>query len=134
MILPGRLSSRKDLPQWGMLDSSQQFVGKNSLLIAKMVVDPKKSCIPIRVMNPTDETQIVYKDTTAAVLCPVEIVDGHEDEVPKKAECCFNTSLAADSHKKETKMVVPPHLADLWERSCEHLEDENGKSDRWQRC
>ena len=126
MIISGKLSTHKNLPEWGMLDPCTQFMQKNHLLVGKVLVDTASDTVPIRVMNLTDETQVVYEGSSAAVLCPVDVLESDSVGEPQDSEtilrCCSTTMR--ESSPGSNHADVPSHLVDLWERSCKHLEDD----------
>ena len=92
----------------------------NQLILATGLVDTSSNIIPLRVLNPTDYSCTLYKDTVAAMCEPVDLV-----EAPRiwqnNVACCQErakdgTLTDAVDNDRETPSV-PEHLSDLFQRS-----------------
>ncbi|MEW8546534.1 MAG: reverse transcriptase domain-containing protein [Candidatus Thiodiazotropha sp.] len=72
MIVKGRALDRVDSSGTGILEATESFVGRSGLLIAKSLVCPEFGVVPLRIMNLSNETFRLYKDTVAAMYEPIE--------------------------------------------------------------
>ena len=74
MLLPGRVSSPLAEGQW-MVSPLSHTPGRKPLVVARSLVPGKGRCFPFEVMNPTEESVVLYKGTHAALVEPVEIAE-----------------------------------------------------------
>ena len=88
------------------IETSPSLVEKSGVLVARSLVCPKEKQVPLRLMNTTNDTKVIYKKTLAAVgekpdaLFQKEDSDGQVDE------------------------EIPPYLEDLFQRSTVGLDAE----------
>ena len=110
-VIAGKLIRRGKHTVCGIIEPSSQFVSKNGILVGKSLVDPCNTLIPIRVMNPSDEPKVVFRDAVVGTYQPVLEVGSASSD----------SSEQSDTVSKEE--VLPEHLNDLFERSVEFLDE-----------
>ena len=108
-ILPGKLKRRGNHGNYGMIEPSELFVNKHNVLVGKTLVDSASNLIPVRVMNLTNEPQVIHKDTVVGVYQPVLEVTPDENHIVLE--------------NPKATVEVPVHLQDLLDRSSEFLSD-----------
>ncbi|KAJ7381312.1 hypothetical protein OS493_001433 [Desmophyllum pertusum] len=59
----------------GVLEVTAHFQERNNLLVARALVHTNQHNVPLRLLNPSNSAQIVFKRSIAAVCEPVESVD-----------------------------------------------------------
>ena len=77
-LVPARLIGLCGEALLGVKKGQERFTRRSQLLIAKTLVDLSNAVVPLRLFNPTDQPQTLYRDTIAAFREPVE-------DVPKPA-------------------------------------------------
>ena len=103
----------------GITEGQVRFTRKSQLLVAKTLVDLTNGVVPLRLFNPTDQPQTVYRDTIAAWCEPVEGISeasqpgGRTEDAPAGRACRVTPSTT----------VLPSHLDDLYRRTASCLEE-----------
>ena len=104
----------------GVLEATTHFQKRNNLLVARALVHTNQHNVPLRLLNPSDSAQTVFKRSIAAVCEPVESVDQGESD-PARVNCVRPPG-------KEDNLTgagnLPLHLVDLYERSVGQLNSE----------
>jgi hypothetical protein len=106
-----------------VVDNTSPSLRRMGLVVAKAVVDPSQGTVPIRVVNLSSEAQTLYKRACAATgetIASIEILGSQSEETMAKVHMVDVT----------TDEELPEHLQDLWERSTEHLTEEQGQKVR----
>ena len=109
MVIPGKLVQRGRQDLCGIVEPSETFVENHGMLVGKTLVNPCNKLIPLRIMNLSSEPKILYQDTVVGTFHPAIEID---DE-----------SLNETDLKKQSSLVLPVFLNDLYERSSVHLND-----------
>ena len=151
MVVEGRINKRGTSTSHGVVEPLKSFHSKTNLMIGRLLVDSSKPTVPIRVMNASNEDQILYKDTGMAIVQPgillsavnevqanqliqgVKISEKTTTEVPSSKDdvSVRNSEECLPEHEVPKPDVdvpvcgpLPSHLNDLWMRSCEGLTTE----------
>ena len=99
------------------LVSSRSNIDKTGLMMAYELVNIKNEIVPLRLMNVTDKVCKVKKNTVTA---QVEAVDPRNSVVTKnKVE-----NAKVDVNNVVESQEIPPHLLELYENSCNGLNEE----------
>ena len=53
------------------MEPALSIIEKTSLIIARTLFDTSKGSVPMRIINVTDDTRVLYRKTTAALGEPV---------------------------------------------------------------
>ena len=61
-------------PDWGVTEASFDTIRKHSVVAAQALVDSMHCVVPLRILNPTNYTVVLSRDTTVATLHPVRAV------------------------------------------------------------
>ena len=105
----------------GVLEATARFQEHNNLLVARALVHTNQPKVPLRLLNPSDSAQTVFKRSIAAVCEPVESVDQGRSG-PARVNCVTHSG-------KEDNFTgaggLPLHLVDLYERSIGQLNSEH---------
>ncbi|PIK53314.1 hypothetical protein BSL78_09793 [Apostichopus japonicus] len=118
MIL-GRISEGVQHWESALVEPAEKFIEKHKLLVAKSLVDPRNSKIPVRVFNPTSEVIKVYEGTVAATLEEASVLNVPSKNAPSRKQMVSMVTSISDNRKE-----VPEHVVDLLEIGTEHLADE----------
>ena len=145
-LVKARLSCKPRSATMGVIEPRETFLERYPLMLAKVLVDPQRDFIPIRIMNPTSDPITIMKKTIVGTCEEViEVIDESND-------CTSNCNTISNHNEKDevtsnhvehmmthnctptvtqncvdevtqsvTQNCVPPHLQDLWQRSCEGL-------------
>ena len=92
----------------GHLQPCQQFIERNSVLLANSVVNIGQGWVPLRVMNLDSKPVTLYQGSIAATCEVVDEVVPVSEKTDEKHECDVQGDLEGE---------IPEHLVDLWERS-----------------
>ena len=98
-------------PILGILEPTTRLMESNNLMLARTLVDTGAGLIPLRVLNPSDEPRMLYRNTVAATCEQVNLVATTGD---KKVS-------AVTGRSTNQQAPVPEHLMDLFERSSKDL-------------
>ncbi|XP_053390200.1 uncharacterized protein LOC128553112 [Mercenaria mercenaria] len=83
-------------------EPNENFVSNNKGFIARALVEAKEK-VPIRILNPLVEKQVIYPGTNISTLSPVE-----------------NVKLG--KNKSKQSFHIPSHIQDLYERTTEDMD------------
>mgnify|MGYP006973594159 FL=1 len=72
-LVPARLIDPCVEASLGVTEGQERFT-RSQLLVPKALVDLTNDIVPLRLFNPTDQPQSVYRDTIASLCEPVEDV------------------------------------------------------------
>ena len=97
-----------------MIGSVEEFQGQEGLVLAKMLVNPNKHCIPLRLANFNDKPVQLLKHTSMGHGSPIAQVTIMSHDLAEMATAPQDGSLDEDE--------VPLHLKALWEECSEGLE------------
>ena len=111
MIIPCLPIGNVQNDEAGVVEAHTNFIEKSGLLVAKSLISMKNEIVPLRVINLNTESKKVYRDTIVATIEPV-----NETEVEK-----INSINVVENEKKDE---LPDHMTELFERSCENLDEE----------
>ena len=110
MILPGKvLGEVHTFPGCVIVEASPNSWNRG-IIVAKALVEPRHSVVPVRVMNPSDRPIKLFCKTTLGYCYPVDDVVplNQEPSVRLDRVCC------GDNIEKDK---LPPHVLPIWE-SC----------------
>ena len=110
MIIKGQTIGPVEYNSVGIVESSDKFVEKTGLLVAKAVVQQNSNIVPLRVANFSTEPKLVHKNTVAAIF---ETANVETTNSVRRVEA------VASSYEG----VVPDHLIDLFNKSSEKLDE-----------
>ena len=113
ILIKGKIMKHKAGMQVGAVEACGQFTQKHGLLLGRTLVQANNSCVPVRIMNPTNETKVLHKDTVVGLIHPV--LDVQQVEIPDKQ------SQKDDLFDNQISSFLPDYLKDLYERSCFQL-------------
>ena len=118
-LIQARLLTKPKLQaKVGVIEPREVFLEKHELMVAKVLVDPQHDVIPLRVLNATSKPITVHKNTIAATCHEVK---GIVKQTDSRYERCRNVTEVESQGDGEE--IVPKHLKDLWQRSCQDLTD-----------
>lgn len=125
MVLPGKMADKPNFVT-GLFEANSSFVEKKPLFLAKMVAHTSTGRVPLRVINPTDEPQVIYKGQVAA-MCEAagKICEDNIDE---------NNSVKLDAGTSTDSEAVPEHLQPLLNSCTDNLTPEQIKRVRHTLC
>ncbi|PIK33467.1 Retrovirus-related Pol polyprotein from transposon [Apostichopus japonicus] len=118
MVL-GRISEGPRHWEAALVEPTEKFVEKHCLLVAKGLVDPRKSKIPLRVFNPTSDVKRVYGGTCIASLEETANLDVSFPETERQQQ-----KVSAVSTKRCEQGEVPQHVTGLLEAEDGYMNDE----------
>ena len=107
------LKIKLDRGRLDIVEPSLKFMQNTGILVAKVLIDPKLGCIPLRLANFSKEPIMVHKDMVTTVLEPVDSVGNESENVSRVCQLNENT---------ETSNQLPEHLVPLIVRSSENLD------------
>lgn len=112
MLLPGKLSVK---PQFatGVFEVNPKMLEKKPIFLAKMVAHTNTGIVPLRVMNPTDEPQVIYKGQCAASCEAVGSIQGD-----------FEGDVTTENEAAEDMEELPEYLQPLLDSCRENLTPE----------
>ena len=126
VLIPAHFVDKPSLLNCGVVEPTFEFDEKyDEVLMAKSVVDTNAEDVVIRVLNPSDEVQRIYKNMIIATcepiseseIFPVTYAD-ENDETNENVHCnSVNLDNTANLDKSE-KEPIPDHLKDLYRESC----------------
>jgi transposase InsO family protein/predicted aspartyl protease len=124
MVLPGRVVNQGvSIQAVGIIEPVSSFAGKHGLALGRSLVDPSRVSVPLRVLNPTGEDVILYRNTTAGIMYPVQEIGpeamSDDDVLPHMSQ--VNSIQSADP-------VIPQHLQELYDRCRTDLDPEQTKA------
>ena len=104
-----------------MFETSESFLNRHELIVARGVVDAGSSEVPLRILNLSSKDVKIYKGTVAAVLSPADVVESENDfcEVQSNSK-----TLKDDERFNGMTNEVPEYLFNLRERSQTELSPE----------
>ena len=73
MIIQGKMPGKVPQGDW-LVEPLTKPLGGQPVLLAKTLAKGGKCQVPMEVMNPTQQDVILYKDTNAAILQPVQLL------------------------------------------------------------
>ncbi|PJE78407.1 hypothetical protein CI610_02660 [invertebrate metagenome] len=95
-----------------IMESSERFMKKGQALVARTIVNAGET-VPLRLLNPSDQTVKVYRHTHVGRISPVDkVLDNDESEIGQKYQ------------------ELPDHLVQLYEEAKEELTPEQAKQVR----
>ena len=110
VIIEGKMPQRVPQGDW-LVEPLTKPLGGQPVLLAKTLATGGESRVPMEVMNPTQQDVILYKDTNAAVLQPVQLLSDMEpipvttdSKAHKNAQCVHHVEKAP--LKPEIKKIL----------------------------
>ena len=86
MILSGTICGQPNFVT-GVFEMSPSLCESKPLLVAKMVAYTNVGQVPLRIMNPTGEPQVLYKGQVAAICEPAKLISEVPPSVLDESEC-----------------------------------------------
>ena len=131
VLIPARVVDLSGSSSCGLVEPTYEFDEKyEDVLMAKSVVNTKAENIVIRVLNPSEDVQRIYKNMIIATCEPIEeseIISLDENMNQNENVHC-NLIKSDQPIKSDTKTEeLPEYLKELYEESSEGL-DNNQKS------
>ena len=105
-IIEGKLPQRVPQGDW-LIEPLSKPLGGHPVLLAKTLVTGGKSKVPMEVMNPTQQDLILYKNTNAAVLQPVQLLNDMEPIPVTKDDEAHKTRKLEFVHQVENAPLKP---------------------------
>lgn len=118
MIVQGRPIDTLSKGKNCVLETAPSFNEKSGLLVAKALVDPCKGLVPIRVINLSEQPQIIHKHTVAAVSEPID------EDMVFEPENVRNITISETKSHQKCDNKLPDHLVNLFNKSSENLDIE----------
>ena len=118
-LVPARLIDPCGEASLGVTKGQERFTRRSQLLVAKALVDLTNDVVPLRLFNPTDQPQTVYRDTIAAFCEPVEDVS----EASRKGVGTSEAPAGRACRVIPSTTPRPAHLDDLYQRTTSCLEE-----------
>ena len=106
-------------PMIGILEPTDRLIEKNELMLARTLVDTGPGVVTLRVLSPTDQTRMLYKNTVASTREPAEPISMSSTRNARVASC--QPTLKRVPVKQHYDAVLE-HLVELFERSCKDLD------------
>ena len=100
-------------------EGQTHFTQSSLLLVAKTLVDITNGVVPLRLFNPTDQPQTVYRDTIAALCKPVDGVSEASQRRVRTDEAPAGTAY----RMTPSTATVPSYIDDLYRRTMLCLEE-----------
>ncbi|XP_033761565.1 uncharacterized protein LOC117343329 [Pecten maximus] len=107
MIVVGNViaEKRSRIPGTCVLEPTDRFISADRALVARAAVSPAANCVPVRLMNITEEPQMIYGGTIVGQLSPMERITHKTNDRTAMADTAY----------------LDKQLHQLLERSREHL-------------
>ncbi|MCG8034214.1 MAG: retroviral-like aspartic protease family protein, partial [Candidatus Thiodiazotropha taylori] len=122
MIIPGKIMTEdQDISQISEVlveAKTGSTLAKQGIIVAKALVDPSKGIIPLRVLNLTNEHQILHSKSIAATAESVHSVFPIDEDGP------LPELVPLRSIKDIDLASLPDHLKQVWEASAASLTEE----------
>ena len=117
-LVPARLIDPCVEASLGVTEGQERF-NRSQLLIPKALVDLTNDIVPLRLFNPTDQPQTVYRDTIALLCEPVEDVS----VASRKGVERSGAPAGRPCRVTPSTTPLPAYLDDLHQRSTSCLEE-----------
>ena len=124
----GRIARTGNITKWGVVESSQEVMNKNGIIVGRSVVSTKQDAVPVRVRNCGNTVSTVYPDQLlgwceSIQWCGDDLLS--REDVTRQVNCTRTSKGAKRSAAEGAAAVkVPSHLEDLFERSSRLLNDQ----------
>ena len=112
MIVTGKLES--DENQCVLVEPSHSSLTLDGILVARTLVQSENGQVPLRVMNTTDSTFKLYKNTNAAVA---------ETGFDLESTCCNGTSKVFEIKHNDVDTTFATYMKPLWDSCRPNLSD-----------
>ena len=116
MIVRGKIEGDLSHCMAALVEPRTQFTNDSQILLAKTVVDPSSTHVPLRMINLNNEPTTLRKNTVTATCQPVTVVtqenvaEGHLGQMKSEETSSGNE--------------LPQHIAPLWESCPKEMEDQ----------
>ena len=107
----------------GLIEPGDKNVLGRGLMVARLLVQTGQH-VPVRVFNPGKDPMLLYKGTVAGQIIPIS-EESIQIDIQKKEHLRTMTEDRSDQDRP-----IPTHLQQLIERSCAHLNEQQGKQVR----
>ena len=115
MVLAARIMKRGKCSPEGLIQGSERFMSNSNLMIGKSVVTSHSKTVPLRILNLTNEPQIVYQGTHAGMYHPIqEVITDTGDKIA-------HLLSAVSTNQNVDERELPEHVQGVFERSMENL-------------
>ena len=104
----------------GLIEPGDKNVLGRGLMVARLLVQTGQH-VPVRVFNPGKDPMLLYKGTVAGQIIPIS-EESIQIDIQKKEHLRTMTEDRSDQDRP-----IPTHLQQLIERSCAHLNEQQGK-------
>ena len=75
IIVSGILSQASEVKSTGMIEPQQSFSERYNVGVAAVVTEKQENSVPLRLMNITDDTIHIAKNTPVALFTPAEVIE-----------------------------------------------------------
>ncbi|KXJ10888.1 Retrovirus-related Pol polyprotein from transposon 412 [Exaiptasia diaphana] len=107
---------RKATEELEIIETTGQFQEHHKLMLARSLVHLNRKQVPLRLLNKTDSTKTVYKDSIAATCEPAQCID--QDNF-LGVNCVKSRAIDSEASLE----TIPDHLTDVYTRSCQNLDE-----------
>jgi hypothetical protein len=98
---------------------------KNSLIVARALVDPSNCTLPLRIVNASNTEMVIYANTRLATCQAYSSVMKLNADRETDEEICMMRKVDETEHNLERNDdTLPNHLINLFESSCTNLSEE----------
>ena len=103
-LVPAWLIDPSGEASLGVTNGQERFTRRNQLLVAKALVDFTNDVVPLKLFNPSDQPQTVYRDTIAALSEPVEDVSEASRKGVETGEATIWMTSTRELHRVSMKL------------------------------
>ena len=101
MIIAGMKNGTMTVP-CGTMEPIETLTRRSNVMVARSVVNTCANEIPLRLLNPSDDQVIIYKETTAATLVAIgpelSVPGGHKGDTKLKCKDCPGKEVRSRRH------------------------------------
>ena len=127
MVISGSVKNKNQNISQGMIEGVVSVSEKHGMLIGKCLVNPTSSTVPPTILNPCDDVNVIYAGTMLALLHPVNDNEIKTfDDFDKENGDVFVRRL----NQNENNISLPSHIVDMYNDSCEHLDETQARAVR----
>lgn len=120
MILQGTIAEMPNFSE-GLVEPSPKFLRCNRVVLAKAVINPQQSLVPLRVLNLSDRPTTLYRNTVLATCEPILAIIKLPEAQRVRGLAVQPEGLAGDRAEPDPPSGLPNHLRELWEAAPDSL-------------
>lgn len=131
MILPAYVARNYDVscPEQLMIEPTPKSM-RDGLLLAKAIIDPRMSVLPVRVLNPSDSAVNLHQRAIIGgceYVSRVQVTDLQADRLDRSAPNSTDPSEQKPQTNSEKSQNLPEHMQIIWENCKSNLNQEQQK-------